>query len=46
VASNTKKTENQRLRKKHGNGKDRKRSLHKKGTTKNEAALFGNVLPS
>ena len=44
VASNTKITENVRLRKKHTNGKKRKRALENKGTTKSEAAMFGNVL--
>lgn len=41
VASNTAKSENIRLRKKQKAGKKRKRLLERKGTTKNEAQLFG-----
>lgn len=45
MASNTKKSETQRLRKTNRLGKQRKRALEKKGSTKSEAQLFGNVLP-
>jgi hypothetical protein len=44
VASNTKISDTQRLRKTHKAGKARKRALAKNGTTKSEAAMFGNVL--
>lgn len=44
VASNTKISDNQRLRKTQKAGKARKRALEKKGTTKSESAMFGNKL--
>jgi hypothetical protein len=44
VASNCKKSETRRLRKKQQIGKKRKRAIAVKGSTKNEAQLFGNVL--
>ncbi len=44
MASNTKISDTQRLRKTHKAGKARKRALAKNGTTKSEAAMFGNVL--
>jgi len=46
VASNTKISDNQRRRKTQKMGKARKRALEKKGSTKSEAAMFGNVLPT
>jgi hypothetical protein len=45
VASNTKVSDTQRRRKTAKAGKARKRALEKKGTTKSEAQMFGNVLP-
>lgn len=44
MASNTKITEGTRLRKSHKNGKKRKKLLHRGGTTRSEAQLFGNEL--
>lgn len=45
MASNTKSTEIKRKKRKQRAGRDRKRELQNKGSTKSEAALFGNVLP-
>lgn len=44
MASNTKKSETIRLRKKRTNGRARKRALAVKGTTRNEKQLFGNEI--
>lgn len=44
MSSNTKQTESIRLNKARKQGKDRKKSLHNKGTTRSEAELFGNTL--
>lgn len=45
MASNTKSTEIKRKKRKQRAGRDRKRELQNKGSTKSEAGLFGNVLP-
>ena len=44
MASNTKQTEAIRMNKPRKQDKDRKKSLHNKGTTRSEAELFGNTL--
>jgi hypothetical protein len=46
VASNTKISDTQRRNKTRKSGRLRKRSLEKKGTTKSELEMFGNVLKS
>ena len=46
MASNTKQTESIRLNKERKQGKQRKRDLERKGTTRSEAELFGNVQSS
>ncbi|MCK6549020.1 hypothetical protein L6R52_24455 [Myxococcota bacterium] len=45
MASNTKKSETQRLRKNQKGGKKRKRATATKHNTKSEAQLFGSILP-
>lgn len=44
MASNTKKSETQRLNKTRKQGRKRKKQLAKEGTTRNEAQLFGSNL--
>lgn len=44
MASNAKKTEGKRTNRDRKQGKARKRALAKKGTTRTEAEIFGNVL--
>ena len=44
MSSNTKQTEAIRLNKTRKQGKNRKKALHNKGTTRSEAELFGNTL--
>lgn len=44
MASNTKKSENQRLKKSRKVGKRRKKLLARDGTTRNELQLFGSEL--
>lgn len=44
MSSNTKQTESIRLNKNRKQGKDRKKAMHNKGTTRSEAELFGNKL--
>ncbi len=44
VSSNSKQTESIRLNKARKQGRDRKKVLENKGTTKSETQLFGNTL--
>ncbi len=44
MASASKQTSTIRRRKQASNGRSRKKTLEKKGTTKSELELFGNVL--
>jgi hypothetical protein len=44
VASNTKASENVRIRKKRKLGRKRKNELARKGTTRSEQQMFGNKL--
>ena len=45
MASNSKSTEIKRSQKTKKGGQGRKKSLARKGTTRSEAEIFGNVLP-
>ncbi len=44
MASNNKKTEGKRKNRDRKQAKERKRKLEKKGSTRTEAEVFGNVL--
>lgn len=44
MSSNSKQTESIRLNKARKQGRDRKKVLENKGTTKSETQLFGNTL--
>jgi hypothetical protein len=45
MASNTNASEKRRKHKGQKTGRARKRALNKKGTTRTEGELFGNILP-
>jgi hypothetical protein len=45
MASNTKASETRRKNKNQKAGRDRKKALNKKGTTRTEREMFGNVIP-